>query len=136
MLQNRKNRKNRKYFRYLGALFFLLGTSLILYTSFVLANFYIFRDPVLSPLPKNFKNQNHDLKSLLEREKVKFSKISIATDSSYMVVLEDGGEAIITPKKNLEEQVLSLQIVLSRLTIEGKRFKSLDFRFDKPVVSF
>lgn len=136
MLQNRKNRKNRKYLRYVGALFILLGAALTLYTAFILVNTYILKKPVLSPLPKNFKSQNHDLRSILEKEKVKFFGISIATDSSYMVSLDGGGQAIISPRKNIEEQVRSLQIVLSRLTIEGKRFRSLDFRFDKPVVSF
>ncbi len=136
MSQNRKNRKSRKYLKYVGTLLVLLGTTLILYTVFVLANFYVFKKPVLSPSPKNFKSQNQDIRNLLAKEKVKFSEISTATDSSYLIHLDGGGTAIISPKKNIEEQVRSLQIVLSRLTIEGKRFKSLDFRFDKPVVSF
>ncbi|MEX2013092.1 MAG: hypothetical protein WD967_01680 [Candidatus Levyibacteriota bacterium] len=136
MLQNRKNRKNRRYIKYVGVLFLLLGIILVLYTSFTLANYYLFKKPILSPLPKNFKSQNQDIRSILEKEKIKFSEIYTATDSSYLVNLEDGGQAIITPRKNIEEQVRSLQIVLSRLTIEGKRFKSLDFRFDKPVISY
>lgn len=136
MLQNRKNRKNRKYIRYVGTLFVLVGAALVLYTAFVLANKYIFKKPILSPLPKNYKSQGQDIRNLLEKERVKFLEISIATDSSYMVSLDGGGQAIISPRKNIEEQVRSLQIVLSRLTIEGKRFRSLDFRFDKPVVSF
>lgn len=136
MLQNRKNRKNRKYIRYVGTLFVLVGAALVLYTAFVLANKYIFKKPILSPLPKNYKSQGQDIRNLLEKERVKFLEISIATDSSYMVSLDGGGQVIISPRKNIEEQVRSLQIVLSRLTIEGKRFRSLDFRFDKPVVSF
>lgn len=77
-----------------------------------------------------------DIKSLLKKEKIQFLAVSVASDSSYLVYLQGGAEAIISPKKNLLEQVRSLQIVLSRLTIEGKRFKSLDFRFEKPVISF
>ncbi len=136
MLQKRKNRKNRKYFRYLGILFTILGISFISYTAFVLTSSYIFAKPVMSPLPKNFKSQNVDIKELLKKEKIDFIEVNRATDSSYLVHLQDGATAILSPKKNLEQQVRSLQIVLSRLTIEGKRLRSLDFRFDKPVIAF
>lgn len=136
MLQKRKNRKNRKYFRYLGIILVILGALLISYTAFVLASTYIFAKPIVSPLPKNFKSQNINLEELLKKERIKFLQISTATDSSYLIHLEDGATAILSPRKNLLEQVRSLQIVLSRLTIEGKRFKSLDFRFDKLVISF
>ncbi|MEX2007839.1 MAG: hypothetical protein WD992_03635 [Candidatus Levyibacteriota bacterium] len=136
MLRSKKNRKSKNYFKYLGILFVILGISLILMTAFVYISPFVFKKSILSPLPKNFTGQNQDIESLLRKEKINFSDISIATDSSYLVYLEDGGQAIISHKKNLSEQVRSLQIVLSRLTIEGKRFKSLDFRFEKPVISF
>lgn len=135
MLQKR-NRKERKYFKYVGFLFLCLGISLILTSAYILFSPYVFGNPFISPIAKNFKSQNADVKSLLEKEKINISSFSIATDSSYMVQLEDGGAVILAPDKDLLIQVRSLQIILSRLTIEGKRFKTLDFRFDKPVVSF
>jgi len=52
------------------------------------------------------------------------------------VELRDGGELILSSKKDLENQLSSLQLILSRLTIEGKKLKKLDFRYDNPVVSF
>ncbi len=136
ILQKRQNRKNRNYFKYVGFVVLCFGLSLILTSAYILLSPYIFGNPLLSPIGHNYKSNGQDIKSLLLKQKIKFSKISTATDSSYMVYLTDGGTAIITPNKDLPAQVLSLQIILSRLTIEGKRFKSLDFRFDKPVVSF
>lgn len=135
MLQKR-NRKGQKYFRYVGFLFLCLGIALILTCSYILFSPYIFGNPFISPLAKNFKTQNSDIKSLFVKEKINISSFSVATDSSYMVELASGGTVILASDKDLYWQVRSLQIILSRLTIEGKRFKTLDFRFDKPVVSF
>lgn len=135
MLQKR-NRKDRKYLRYLGLLFILLGVSLVFAAAFIFLSPYIFKNPLISPIAQNLKSQNPDIKSILAKEKINVSEVSVATDSSYMVNLVDGGTVIMSPNKDLVEQVHSLQIILSRLTIEGKRFKTLDFRFDKPVVAF
>ena len=57
-----------------------------------------------------------------------------ASDSSYLVDLRDGGQAIISKKKDIQEQINSLQLMLNRLTIEGKRIKTVDFRFDRPIL--
>jgi hypothetical protein len=50
--------------------------------------------------------------------------------------LIDNGEVILSSKKDIGSQLSSLQLMLARLTIEGKKLKVLDFRFDNPVVSF
>lgn len=136
MWRKRKNRKNLKYLKYLGIVFLLLGILLILTSVYIFVSPYVLKNPLVSPLPKNIKTYNGDIRSILEKEKIKFSKVSIATDSSYMVFLSDGGVAILSSRKNITDQVRSLQIILTRLTIEGKKLKNLDFRFDKPVVSF
>lgn len=136
MLPKRKNRKSKSYFKYLGIILTLLGFSLILSSTFIFLSPYILGNSFVSPLPKNSKSKTQDVRALLASQKINVSSFSVATDSSYMVVLKDGGTVILAPGKDLAAQVRSLQIILSRLTIEGKRFKILDFRFDKPVVSF
>ena len=135
MLQKR-NRKDKKYLRYLGLLFVLLGISLVLAAAFIFLSPYVFKNPLISPIAQSLKGQSPDVKSILTKEKINVSEVSVATDSSYMVSLTDGGTVIMSSNKDLVEQARSLQIILSRLTIEGKRFKTLDFRFDKPVVAF
>ncbi len=136
MWHKRQNRKKGKYLKYLGILFLLLGASLILTAAFILLSPYVFSNPLISPISRNFKSSKADIKSILEKQKIDISSFSVATDSSYLVSLSDGGIVIFSASKDLAEQARSLQIILSRLTIEGKKFKSLDFRFDKPVVSF
>lgn len=83
------------------------------------------------------KNTNRsEINDLLQESGIAFTSVESANDSSYLVNLKDGGQVIITQNKNVQNQISSLQLILSRLTIEGKRFKSLDFRYDKPVVLF
>ena len=59
-----------------------------------------------------------------------------SSDASLIVELENEGVVILSSKKDIRSQISSLQLILSRLTIEGKKLKILDFRYDNPVVSF
>jgi hypothetical protein len=83
------------------------------------------------------KNENRNqINDLLQKSGIPFASVENGNDSTYLVNLKDGGQVIIAQDKNVQNQISSLQLILSRLTIEGKRFKSLDFRYDKPVVLF
>ena len=113
------------------ATFVLLGIICAIFLVFS-QNHNILLNP-LSNKKDVFQNQAEDL---LEKTGINFSSVKIASDSSYLVTLQDGSQVILNQNKNLQNQISSLQLILSRLTIEGKRFKSLDFRYDKPVVSF
>jgi len=76
------------------------------------------------------------LQSLLYKNNVPFSDVKVASDSSYIITLKDGSEVDFSSKKSTSSQISSLQLILSRLTIEGKKFKKLDLRFDKPIIEF
>ncbi|MBI1982442.1 MAG: hypothetical protein HYY87_04140 [Candidatus Levybacteria bacterium] len=127
----RKNRKTKKglIIIFLLFLFFL-----------VLGFFYNFlgRSTFVSPLPSNdasfFEAEN--IEALLKKNNISFSEIKSSTDSSILVRLATGGDVLFSSTKSLSEQVSSLQPILFRLTIEGKRFKNLDLRFDKPVIRY
>ena len=136
MFSKNRKRKNRKYLKFVSITFMLAGLLMLAVSFFILNSYLIFKNPVLSPIGKSFTKPENNFISLLKNAKINISGFSVTTDSSYMVLLVDNGNVIFDPSKNLDMQVRSLQIILSRLTIEGKRFKSLDFRFDKPVVSF
>ena len=90
----------------------------------------------ISPLALQKNVNRNQIDDLLEKSGIAFTSVENAKDSTYLVNLKDGGQVIITQNKNVQNQISSLQLILSRLTIEGKRFKSLDFRYDKPVVVF
>jgi cell division septal protein FtsQ len=60
----------------------------------------------------------------------------ITSPYSLSVWLEDGKEALFSLKKEIQVQVDSLQFILSRSKIEGRKIKKIDLRFDKPVVNY
>jgi cell division septal protein FtsQ len=91
---------------------------------------------VISPLAKSKSSKLANLESELSRAKVVFSSVAVNSDGSFAVKLLDGGEVILSSKKDVGSQLSSLQLMLASLTIEGKKLKVLDFRFDNPVVSF
>lgn len=97
--------------------------------------FPIFNKPIISPLGQNKPSRTSNLEVLLKKAKIPFASISQSPDY-YIVTLSDGGQIFISSKKDLTFQISSLQLMLNRLTIEGKRIKSLDFRFDKAVINF
>jgi cell division septal protein FtsQ len=91
---------------------------------------------VISPLAKSKSSALSNLESKLSQKKIPFASVVVNTNNSFTVKLLDGGEVILSSKKDIGSQLSSLQLMLTRLTIEGKKLKTLDFRFDNPVVSF
>jgi len=127
-------RKSRFLFVKIVAPIFIL-LILIAFLLHKLPSFYLFKKPIISPLAQNKPRQDSNLESLLKRAEIPFISIAWSSDS-YIVTLSDGAQVFISSGKDLNAQINSLQLMLSRLTIEGKRIKSLDFRFDKPVIKF
>lgn len=132
----RKNKKAKKglLLILLFLLFFSIFASLFFYYWFTKTLF-------VSPLPdRSLDNSNplttEELKTLLQKGNIAFSEVKSSTGSSVLVKLTNGGTVLFSSKKSFKEQVSSLQPILSRLTIEGKRFKNLDLRFDKPSVVY
>ncbi|OGH14849.1 MAG: hypothetical protein A2860_00615 [Candidatus Levybacteria bacterium RIFCSPHIGHO2_01_FULL_37_33] len=113
-------------------LILLILSSLLLYK---LPTVPFFKKPIISPLAKGEPSQGSNLEALLKIKNIPFTSIRRFSDY-YSVMLADGGEVFISSKKDLTIQIDSLQLMLSRLTIEGKRIKSLDFRFDKIIIKF
>lgn len=109
---------------------------IILYISFISKN------RLVSPIPINFSKNNKisvnpDLKNqieeILKQNNIKYSSLTMS-DDYFTFQTEDGAKIIISQKKDLSKQFSSLQLILSRSTIEGKKFSMIDFRFDKPLM--
>lgn len=87
-----------------------------------------------------FLRQKDILTTLSFLEKLKEMNIqinSIDIGSSHMLVFNSDGKIIIfTTEKSQERQRYELEIIVRQTKIDGKDFKSLDLRFDKPVIIF
>lgn len=137
MFQKRRLKKERSKYRiktlFILLLFLLLSLVIIEY---LYLNFSFGRTSFISPIAKINQSKIALLENALEKQKIAFTSTSLNSDSSFTVELTEGGEVILSSKKDLDSQLSSLQLILSRLTIEGKKLKKLDFRFDNPIVSF
>lgn len=102
---------------------------------FFLKTFLALKMPLfISPMAKT----NIDLglvEKILKDKKISFSKVSLL-DYSYLVDISNNGGVRLSQSKDIDKQISSLQRILRELTIEGKQFKSIDFRFAEPIISY
>ena len=137
MLRRRRLKKEKSKYRiktiFILLIFLLLSVAIIEY---LYLNFSFGRASFLSPIAKVNQSKVAVVENTLDKKKIPFLSTSYNLDNSFTVELRDGGEVILSSGKDLDSQLSSLQLILSRLTIEGKKLKKLDFRFDNPVVSF
>ena len=132
MLQKRKSRIFiKKIFLYFAFCLVFLGLLIV----FLSPIFWNKKQVFINPLSGINPSPTSALENLLYNSHIQYD--SISQEKNFSVVsLRDNGQIIFSYEKNLNDQISSLQAILKQLTIEGKRFKNLDFRFDKPVVSF
>jgi len=132
-MRSRKIKRKNKLYLLKSFVLFIVFFSLFFSSYFYFFNFLNIK--LISPLGSKIQNSDKDdIERKLSSAGLSYSSVSVASDSSYILTLPEGGKAIITPQKNINEQISSLQLVLNRLTIEGKRIKVIDFRYDKPVI--
>lgn len=134
-----KKRKIKTRFFQQIKIFFIALMGMLVLVGIVYLIFSLFfsqKQLFISPLALQKNANRNQVDEMLEKSGIAFTSVENTKDSTYLVNLKDGGQVIITQNKNVQNQISSLQLILSRLTIEGKRFKSLDFRYDKPVVLF
>lgn len=134
--KRRLAKENKNYSRklFLGVTLLIAGLSIL--SAVVYYSLSLGQDSLLNPLSKERNSFETQIKSEVEKVSIKTDSVSLNSDGSVTAKLDSGGEVIFAKNKAINSQIASLQLLLSRLTIEGKKLKSLDFRFASPVVSF
>jgi hypothetical protein len=128
------NPRKLKYFkRKFAAYILLLGVLGI--SAFFLNTFLVSRKPLfISPISK-IKIDLASVEKILKDNNILFSQVSLS-DYSYLINIQNNGQVRLSHDKDINKQISSLQKILRELTIEGKPFKSIDFRFSEPIISF
>ena len=134
--KRRINKYNSKQGVKLVLITILLLGLISTFFAYLYINFYINTYGFISPLSQNKETLLVKVEDELTKQNISFGKVLLNSDGSLSVKLRDESEIIFSSKRSVKSQITSLQLMLSRLTIEGKKLKSLDFRFDNPVVSF
>lgn len=124
---------------------FIFATSLFLATFALCVIFFAFfimsHFRLISPLTKNMQRISDDgsvdiVKNLCQADHIPCISVSNLSDGSVQIILDSGAVVILSVKKDFKNQLASLQQALSQLTIKGKQFKKLDFRFANSVIEF
>lgn len=143
MMNWKQRRKNqRENFRFKAAFAILIFLTLLLIVGmgrqipWQILQLNISSEPkvLLAPIPKD--DPLLSLSNLLSQRHIDIVSSPQASSSALLVNLSSGETIIFSSSKDVQQQVDSLQIILTRLTIEGKKFQSIDFRYDKPVVTY
>lgn len=115
---------------------YILLLTILGFVIFLTKFLFLSRNPLfISPIGRD----NIDAKSvekILKDKNIAFDKVLVLSDSSYLIVIANNGQVRISSQKDINRQISSLQRILRELTIEGKSFKSIDFRFAEPIISF
>jgi len=128
------NPRKLKYFKRKVALYILLLGILGIF-AFFLNTFLVSRKPLfISPIGK-IKVDLTSVEKILKENNILFSQVSVS-DYSYLINIQNNGQVRLSQDKDINKQISSLQKILREITIEGKPFKSIDFRFSEPVISF
>lgn len=118
-------------------------TFLLLFSLYILVS--LKKSALTSPLGTLGKNFFHTsslndttkkIEDLLTKNGITFTSANPAENNTTIVTLQDNQQVIFANSKDLEQQIASLQLIMRQLTIEGKRFNRIDFRFNNPVISF
>ncbi len=104
---------------------------------FFFINFFsLSRKPLfISPLGK-VESNIAIVEKILREKNILFFQIIPLSDSTYEIGIVNNGLVKLSGAKDIGKQISSLQRILIELTIEGKPFKSIDFRFSEPIISF
>ncbi|PIR80382.1 MAG: hypothetical protein COU25_00385 [Candidatus Levybacteria bacterium CG10_big_fil_rev_8_21_14_0_10_35_13] len=131
-LKKNKSSYNTKIALFAGFMALVISSAVFIIVYF----FYSENAQYINPLSVNKNSPKIIIEDMLESSNIKISRSVIGSDDSIEVELKQGGKIIFSSKKDLKKQISSLQLILSRLTIDGKKLKILDFRYDNSVVSF
>ena len=139
-----KGIQKRKARKVLGYIFFSTGIFCLMFC-FLIGVFYILHKGVLitSPLGKQLLLSLDSSKS---RWQEKFTEecshrnltcehIEIHDDQRVTFFIQKH-IVVLSEKKPIDSQMSSLQLTIHQLTMEGKDYHSLDFRYDRPVISY
>ena len=89
----------------------------------------------ISPMGENNVG-TYKVEKILKDNSILFLQVLALSDSSYLISILNNGQVRFSSQKDINRQTASLQRILRELTIEGKQFKSIDFRFEEPIILF
>ena len=123
-----------------SALFFIFLMFLLIIFGWLMKNDFKIasRDLVVPIGEKNIEKQiEARLKNFAFGEDLILSKIQLVDEERALIVIfSDRLTCFFSLEDEIEPQLASLQFILWRAKIESKSLKTVDLRFDKPVIRY
>lgn len=151
-----KRSRKRKFRAFVFAVISLLFVGFIIFFLFAGFNFFskffsVKKDSskIISPVIK--VNSVFEFEKKLKEKNLQFDKVEVSTKSGSIIGFFPNNLVVFfSQDKDIENQVSSLQLIIQRLTIDSnqlsgensslpngsKKLKTVDLRFDKPIVKF
>lgn len=130
-----KREKKKEARKKLGLLLFFVAlivlNILLIYKAFIEKP-----KPIINPLAQNQVSSTGEIEKKLKESKIEYTSLTTEKDLNFLIKLKGGGEVIIDSGRSIDEQFSSLQLILSQLKIEGRALARLDFRYEKPIITF
>lgn len=126
-------RKKRHLKKIITAYIFLsaiLGLAVFLVNLLIISRKPLFINPI-----GKANTDKASVEKILKDNGILFSDVTLS-DCCYVVSILNNGQIKLSKTKDIHEQVASLQRILRELTIEGKPFKGVDFRYSNPIIAF
>jgi len=123
----------------LGFIFIFFLAFLVFFGWVVKNDFKIGDRSLVIPVgEKNIEKQTEiRLKNFAFEENLILSKVQLEDEGRALMAVFSGELiCLFTLEKEIESQLASLQFILWRAKMEGKSLKTVDLRFDKPVVKY
>jgi len=142
MFRKKRNvRKQKRQLKKVGVIVLAVGAPFIVVGGMVVYAIFFQKIHYLSPLSTKVSaevgvredNELATLKKNLAEKQIEVSLVT-ASGSGYLVILKNDSSVTFSSQKDINVQISSLQFILSRLTMEGRRFSRLDLSFDKPII--
>lgn len=81
------------------------------------------------------KSREKEFAEEFKKAKLELVSLSVSGEKEIEASLS-GGTKVLFKTEEISQQVSSLQVLLSRFKIEGRRPKIIDLRFEKPIIVF
>lgn len=89
-----------------------------------------------TPSSKPGVSTEEKIKDIYDKKILKITSINDSNPEFITFKSQEGTTVVLSTSQDLEEQSKTLQSVLAKAKIEGKRVSLVDFRFDKLVVRY
>ncbi len=137
-VKEKKEKKLKKLFKLLGIVIAIIfAVSAILYGIRYLLIVTVFSNKTIILNPQSTSSiGNEDVEKTLRANNIAFQELAISSVSGMIKFRTNDVQVFISSQKKIDEQILTLQAILRRLSLDGKRPTLVDLRYNKPIVKF